>query len=463
MQTTPLNKWLPVLAAFFGAAALCFWWLGGGNSGDIKPRVPGTDRTVEDGGAGGRIEGRLITSNGVPSRVAGEWPRFRGTNLDNISLDPTPLARSWGANGPKVLWNIEVGEGFAGAAISNGRVYVMDYDRQGQADALRCLSFDDGRELWRFTYPVKVKRNHGMSRTVPTVTSKYVVAMGPKCHLVCVDSLTGEQRWVVNLVHEFNAEVPPWYAGQCPLVDGDRVIVATGGDALVVALDLATGKTLWKSTNPSLWQMTHSSVMPAMIGDRRMYVYCGSGGVAAVDARDGAYLWETPEWKINIATVPSPVPLPGGRLFLSGGYNAGAMMLQVKPEGDRWSATPVYRVKPTVFGAIQHTPILYKDHLMAIRQDGQFVCLNLEGKMVWESGPAHKFGNGPFILAQDMFFLMNDNGVLTLAEASLTGYKQLAQAKILEGPDAWGPMALAGGRLIIRDLNRMACLDVAAH
>jgi outer membrane protein assembly factor BamB len=57
---------------------------------------------------------------------------------------------------------------------------------------------------------------------------------------------------------------------------------------------------------------------------------------------------------------------------------------------------------------------------------------------------------------------LNDDGVLTLAEASTTGYRQLAQAKVLPGPDAWGPMALTDGRLVLRDLNRMACLDVAA-
>jgi outer membrane protein assembly factor BamB len=58
---------------------------------------------------------------------------------------------------------------------------------------------------------------------------------------------------------------------------------------------------------------------------------------------------------------------------------------------------------------------------------------------------------------------MNDAGALTLAEATPAGYVQLAGAKVLDGPDSWGPMAIASGRLILRDLTRMVCLDIVSH
>ena len=67
------------------------------------------------------------------------------------------------------------------------------------------------------------------------------------------------------------------------------------------------------------------------------------------------------------------------------------------------------------------------------------------------------------MIAQGMIYVMNDDGKLTLAEATTAGYKPLAQAQVLEGPDAWGPLALADGRLIVRDVHKMVCLDVAAH
>ena len=143
-----------------------------------------------------------------------------------------------------------------------GRAYVLDYDQTARRDVLRCLSLADGQEIWNRSYPIEVKRNHGMSRTVPTVTDKYVVTLGPKCQVLCVDAQSGDYRWGIDLVREYHAKVPAWYAGQCPLIDGDKVILAPGGDALLIAVDCATGKVLWKTPNPHGWNMTHSSIIP---------------------------------------------------------------------------------------------------------------------------------------------------------------------------------------------------------
>ena len=59
--------------------------------------------------------------------------------------------------------------------------------------------------------------------------------------------------------------------------------------------------------------------------------------------------------------------------------------------------------------------------------------------------------------------MLKDDGVLTLAEATPAGYNQLDQVELFEdGEEAWGPMAMVGGRLLLRDLTRMKCVDVAA-
>ena len=81
--------------------------------------------------------------------------------------------------------------------------------------------------------------------------------------------------------------------------------------------------------------------------------------------------------------------------------------------------------------------------------------------MLWTSGAGERFGLGPSMIADGMIYAMNDSGRLTLAEAGPSGYRRLAQSQVLEGHDSWGPLALAGGLLIARDLTRMVCLDVA--
>ena len=427
-------------------------------------RVPGADRAPTTQATTGpvKIEGTLTTGEGTPSDLPGSWPRFRGTNLDGISPEKVPLARTWPAGGPPALWKIAVGEGYAGAAIHRGRVYLIDYDKKQQADAIRCLSLADGKEIWRYSYPVRIKRNHGMSRTVPTVTDKYVVTMGPKCHVICLDATTGERKWAIDLVRQFGATVPPWYAGQCPLVENGRVILATGGESLLMAVDCETGEVVWETPNPRAWQMTHSSVMPMQFYEMRMYIYCASGGVVGVSADDGRVLWETRDWRISIANVPSPVVADEGRIFFTGGYNAGSLMLKLTEEGDKIVPKVLFRLTPEVFSSPQHTPVLYRGHLYAVRPDGQLACASLDGQVVWASGTASVFGLGPFLVADGVLFVMNDDGLLTMAPASPTGYRPLAQATVVRGHDAWGPMAVAGGRLIARNLTKMVCIDVKA-
>jgi outer membrane protein assembly factor BamB len=601
MRQFLLTRLAPVLAAAL-AVGVFVLVLAGRPVQPVELRAPQADTTTAATGPRfdpAAVRLRVMGGKGADD-IAGLWPCFRGPKGDNISTEPVSLARTWPTGGPKALWNIDVGEGYAAPAIRNGRAYVLDYDPPDQwlvsddeitdykalgewvtsrdkatpapgkkellallspgesdirtvltatddpaskkalltrlnalldmpdlfrhfpladlplppeanryvvetgkdankpaalrltitpaetlrlnrilvesilgnllaksrhADVLRCLSLADGKDLWRLSYPVKVVPDHGVSRTVPAVTDQYVVTLGPKCHLVCADAKTGKFLWGVDLVAQYKTEVPLWYAGQCPIIDGDRVIVAPGGSSLVVALNLADGKVVWETPNPRRWCMTHSTLAIQELGGKRMYVYCGGnnvhGGVIGVDAATGAVLWETDLWKIT-TTIAAPICLPDGRVFLSGGYGAGAMMLRVVPDGDKFKAEQVWRLKPEDYGSVQQTPILWQDCIYGTRPDGQLACLDLDGNVKWTSGSAAKFGQalGPYMIADGVMFLMDDIGNLTLAQVSPQGYKQLAKARVLQGHDSWGPMAIVAGRLIVRDLTRMVCLDV---
>lgn len=459
-----LTTLLPAVLAVAGAGLLLrLLWSAEGASSPVPLRVPAPrDNAAAAGnGASPLQQGKLTPGSGSAADLPGNWPCFRGPNRDGIAADSAPLADAWEAGEPRALWTVEAGEGHAGAAVSEGRVYLLDYDRGSQADALRCLSLADGKEIWRFSYPLVVKRNHGMSRTVPAVGAGHVVALGPMCQVSCLDAVSGEFRWGIDLVREHGTVVPPWYAGQCPLIDGERVILApAGSDCLLMAVECATGKIIWKTPNPRGWKMTHVSIVPMELAGRKTYVYCGHRGVAGIAADDGSLLWESPEWKISIATVASPVPLPGNRVFLSGGYEAGSMMLQLRQEGSQWQATPEFRLAPEVFGATQQTPILHDGFLYGVRPNGEFTCLDPQGKVKWASGMNHRFGLGPFLIADGKVFVMDDACKMTMAAASPEGFRVLGQTQVLDGHDSWGPMALAGDRLIVRDLTRVVCLDL---
>lgn len=457
-----LAKFLPLVFACVALAGLAYVWKSGLSDGWVSLRLPifGGDSGADASGPSPLEKGTLTMGGGAPGELPGVWPGFRGPNRDAISPEDVSLTDSWGAGQPRPLWSVDAGEGHAGAAVLNGRVYLMDYDRNAKSDALRCLSLATGQEIWKFCYPLSVKRNHGMSRTVPAVTPKFVVSLGPKCHVSCLDAVSGKYQWGIDLVREYGSTVPAWYAGQCPLIDGDRVILAPAGSSLMIAVDLATGKVLWTTPNRNDWKMTHVSITPMEIAGRKTYIYCGNRGVAGVAADDGSLLWENLDWKISIATVASPVPVPGNRVFLSGGYEAGSMMLEITESAGKWQAKPAFRLDADTFGATQQTPILYEGHLYGVRPNGELVCLDLQGKVLWSSGMSHRFGLGPFLVADKKIFVMNDDGDLSMVQATPKGFRLLARAKVLDGHDAWGPMAMAGGYLLARDLTRLICLDL---
>jgi outer membrane protein assembly factor BamB len=62
--------------------------------------------------------------------------------------------------------------------------------------------------------------------------------------------------------------------------------------------------------------------------------------------------------------------------------------------------------------------------------------------------------------ADDKFFILGDDGVLTMLKASTEGFLPLATAKVVEGRDPWGPLSIAGGRMLLRDSTEMVCIDL---
>jgi len=312
-----------------------------------------------------------------------------------------------------------------------------------------------------------------MSRTVPAVNDKYILTMGPKCQVMCLDRDSGDLLWSLDIVREYEAEIPFWYTGQCPLLDGDEAILATGGKALMIGVHGQSGEVLWETPNPMGWKMSHSSIMPFEFGGVKMYVYSAVGGAVGIRAegeRKGEILWQTSAWNHQVV-APSPVCLPDGRIFLAAGYGSGSMVLQLHEKNGTFSVDVItdYDTKDGL-SSEQQTPIYYDGYIYSILPKdagplrNQFVCVDPGNfnQFVWSSGPTNRFGLGPYILADDKFYILDNQAVLTIARVSKSKYTQLDQHKLFDGHDSWGPFALADGFLILRDSKKMMCIDLRA-
>ncbi|MBI5010242.1 MAG: PQQ-binding-like beta-propeller repeat protein [Bacteroidia bacterium] len=473
-----------IIGATVAVFAIVFsWWVLSSPSYDVVVRVPGMDNRPPQKQISDSIYiGQNFDTLGIIDEVvSGSWPRFRGADIDNISKDPTPLAETWDTSGPPVVWQVTLGEGYAGPAVHNGRVYVLDYNEKRKADMLRCFSLKSGTELWRRWYTVEFKRNHGYSRTIPAVTDKYLVTVGPRSHVMCMNPLNGDLLWTIDMEREYGIHgtvkgkiTPEFYSGQCPLIDNDIAVFAPGGKALMIGVDCATGKVLWKTPNPDSLRMSHTSVIPMNILGKKMYVYAALGGVCGVSAEGddtGKLLWKTTEWSPSI-TVASPLYLGNGEIAAFGSYGAGTAKIMITRDESGFKAVVAAQHKSS--GGIaseQHTPIMVGDNLWAVLPENagalkrQLACYNKSNLItpVWSSGKEGRFGKGmgPFIMSGNKLYLLDDEGTLYLFKIDKSSATLIANHKIIQAIEAWSPMAMAGKYLIMRDAHKMLCLDIS--
>jgi outer membrane protein assembly factor BamB len=468
-----------VVAVFLG---LLGWYLLKEQPFIVAERIPGMDnRPKQIPRSDSVIIGQNFDTLGLfDEMIPGDWPRFRGTDFDNINKDITPLREKWDTSGPRIVWRTTLGEGYAGPVVHNGRVYLLDYNERKKADVLRCFSFASGKELWRRWYYVELKRNHGYSRTIPAVTDKYIVTIGPRSHVMCLDPLNGNLLWTIDLEKEYGIPgkekgriTPDFYSGQCPLIDNNAAVIAPGGKALMIGVSCSTGKVIWKTPNPDTLRMSHGSIIPMVIHGKRMYVYNAVGGVCGVSAEGadiGNLLWQTTEWS-PATTAASPLFLGNNEIAVFGSYGAGGARIKINYSGSEYSAAIIEQHKATNgIASDQQTPIITGDYIWCLMPENsgqlkkQLVCYHRSDllKPVWSSGKENRFGRGlgPYIISGDKMYLLDDDAILYLFRIQDKSITLLDRHKIINGIEAWGPMAIAGHYLLIRDARNLLCLDI---
>jgi outer membrane protein assembly factor BamB len=414
---------------------------------------------------------------------AQDWPQYLGPDRNSTSTQKGIL-HSWPDNGPEVLWNVDVGIGFGGPVVKDGKVYLLDRDDK-VGDNLRCFDLSSGEELWKFGYEAPGSVMFPGSRSVPTIDGNHVFSCGPYGDLYCIDINTHEPVWNKNIWADFGGdEIPRWAITQCPLVYGDLLIVASQApQAGVVAYEKLTGNMKWKT--PALGPVGYVSPEIVKVGgeDHVVMMTAASGGrgrpatggtVVGIDPLTGEILWEYTNWQCRIP-VPGAIDAGEGRVLIIGGYQAGAAMIKVEKTADgSYRVSELY--KTVEFGAHTKPAILYDGYFYAQystneRRDG-LVCMSMDGQIMWKTKRSPAFIRGSMILADELILATDGEQTLYLIEPDPSEFKPLASTELLVadpgedqmverfGNQNWAPIALADGKLLIRDQSRLKCVKV---
>jgi len=423
----------------------------------------------------------LITMFAVHS-VWADWPQYRGPNR-NATSDEKGLLRSWPAEGPKVLWTLDLGPGYGGAAVSKGKVYLLDRVA-GRQDVLRCIDLDGGKEIWSFSYDAPGNLSHKGSRSTPVVDGDYIYTCGSFGDVYCFDGRTHKPVWNKNVWKDNGGgELPEWGICQNPLIYGDLLILASQTEkAGIVAYDKASGQVKWASkalpgkvgyVTPLVVNIDGQDQLVMVTATSRKEsggrsAPAGStpdgidGATIGIDIKDGRVLWIYKGWQSRIP-IPTVTDVGGGKIFITGGYMAGSAMIKVTKNPGSYVVEELYTTQD--FGTHVHPPVLYKGHLYGhcttnSRRDGM-ACMSVDGKLKWKTGTSPVFDKGGFILVDDLILSVDGrDGILYLIEPNPEGFKKLASADLLDTRECWGPLALSDGKLLIRDQKQMKCIAV---
>lgn len=185
----------------------------------------------------------------VSNAYTQDWPQYLGPDRNSVSPQQN-LLRSWPENGPEVLWTVNVGRGYGGPVVKDGKIYLLDRDDK-VGENMRCYDLNSGEKLWNLEYEAPGSVMFPGSRSVPTLDGNYVYSCGQNGDLYCIDINTHKAVWNKNVWTDFGGEaLPIWAISQCLLVYKDMLLVASQApEAGVVAYDKLTGEIVWKTLN----------------------------------------------------------------------------------------------------------------------------------------------------------------------------------------------------------------------
>ena len=416
----------------------------------------------------------------MPS-FADDWPEWRGAGRRG-NWNETGILDSFPEKGLTVAWRTPVGGGFAGPAVSTGRVFVTDFHRfAGMTGMERVLCLDEksGKILWTHQWEADYR---GISyaigpRATPTVDGDRVYVVGASGTLLCLNTRTGDMIWRKDYVKDYATQVPMWGIASAALIDGDRVIAIVGGqpNAKVMAFDKMTGKELWRAL-PSDSEQGYGQPVIIEVGGIRHLIIWHPTALVSLDPATGKVYWQQP-FQIHMGmTLATPV-FSGGRLLVSCFYN-GSMLLELAGDKARmlWKGKSNSEIDTDGLHTVVNTPVIDGDYIYGICSYGQFRCLNLKtGERVWETMEVTRekarWASGFMVRHDDRYFINNDRGELIIATLSPRGYQEISRTALIKptsdpgnrrelGTVNWSHPAYANRHVIARNDEEIISLSL---
>lgn len=390
--------------------------------------------------------------------AAESWDQWRGPNRDGrisgakwpTGLDEARL---------KKRWQLPFGPSYSGPVMNAERVFITETvdKKREQVTALRR---SDGSVVWKrdwegaMSVPFFARSNGDWIRATPALDGDTLYVAGMRDVLVALNSTDGSERWRLDFVKRFGADLPTFGFVSSPLIDGDSVYVQAGGG--VARLRKADGQVVWHGARDGGGMMGSafgSPVILTLAGKRQLVVQARTR-LFGVALEDGAELWSLPVESFRGMNILTPTFAGKDRLFTAA-YGGKTLGIDIRSENGGFRAVPAWEFKAQGY---MTSPIIHEGHAYLQLRSQRALCIELAtGAEKWTT--TESFGKYWSMVAQaDRVLALDERGELILFKATPEKFDVLSRRKVAES-DAWAHLAVDGSELYIRELKALSVWD----
>lgn len=444
------------------------------------------------------LRGMLAVAMALQS-WADDWPGMLGLEGTGFSRE-TNVLENLPTAGPKVVFDLPAGVGYAAPSVANGRLIL--FQREGDWEIVAALDAVTGAPIWRDVAPTAFRDPYGYNngpRCAPLIADGRVYVLGAEGRLRCLDAVTGHPLWSRETGKDWEIPEAFFGVGSAPVIVTGKLILMVGGqpNSGVVALDPVSGKTLWEAVGEKSWdgqpmlgwpgerrvawrrydkQASYASPVAARIHGTTVLLCLMRQGLVGLDPNNGFVRFS--RWfrapvdeSVNAA---NPVVWDDQILVSSAYYRTGSTLLKVAP--DNSGVSEVWHG----LGLEMHwsTPLFINGFLFGFsgrnEPDAVLRCVDAQTGAVrwerterWEKHSASQpplFGRGSMIFAEGKIIAIGEGGLLGLFRPNPTKCEEIGRWQVpsLHFP-CWAGPVLSSGRLYLRSEDRLVCLDFRRH